>query len=290
METRDTVAGWDVFISYASEDRSEVAGPLARTLSDLGLKVWYDQTELTLGDSLRCKIEEGLSRCRFGVVILSPDFFRKHYPNRELAGLAQREIEGQNVILPVWHRVTDEQVRQYSPSLADRIAARWQEGVLTVAGKIYDAIHPEVVEELKRAAHSVETLGELRTGGELFAVLSGALAFNFANEDLSDESEVDLVGGFLQQLQDWGDVVSELDVEDRLREEFRIKLSMNNLIDAGWRIFGRQEMRNFENRKSTETWPVAVIVIARQGAREVVNLTGGRLGILRPPKDEVCGG
>jgi len=284
MDTNDTITEWDVFISYASEDRAEVAGPLANTLSDLGLQVWFDQSELTLGDSLRRKIDEGLNRCRFGVVILSPDFFMKHYPNKELDGLAQRELKGRKVILPVWHRVTDEQVREYSPSLADRIAVPWEDGVLTVAAKIYEVIHPEVVEELKRATHSIKTLAELRTGGELFAVLSGALAFNFANEDLTAEPEVDLVGGFLQQLRDCVDIVSELDVEDRLRAEFRIKVSMEELMEAGWRIFGRQEMKRFKFGKSTETWPVAVIVIAREGAREVVRLAGGRFGILRPPK------
>ncbi len=66
---------WDVFISHASEDKETIAKPLAKILIHNGLSVWLDQHELFLGDSLRRKIEEGLSNSRFGVVILSKNFF-----------------------------------------------------------------------------------------------------------------------------------------------------------------------------------------------------------------------
>ena len=89
----------DVFVYYASEDREAVVGPLAAMLSELGLRVWYDQMELRVGDSLRRKIDDGLTRCRFGVVILSESFFGKHYPESELNGLDQREQDGEKVIL-----------------------------------------------------------------------------------------------------------------------------------------------------------------------------------------------
>ena len=51
---------WDVFISHASEDKEEVARPLARALQEEGYCVWLDDNELSLGDSLRLKIDEGL--------------------------------------------------------------------------------------------------------------------------------------------------------------------------------------------------------------------------------------
>lgn len=44
-------AHWDVFISYASEDRDAVAAPLAQSLEELGLRVWFDRSELKVGDS-----------------------------------------------------------------------------------------------------------------------------------------------------------------------------------------------------------------------------------------------
>jgi hypothetical protein len=51
----------------------------------------------------RQSIDSGLARSRFGIVILSEAFFAKHWPQRELDGLAAREVDGVKVILPVWH-------------------------------------------------------------------------------------------------------------------------------------------------------------------------------------------
>src|SRR5207253_6486335 len=112
---------WDVFISHASEDKTEVAVPLADALRRGGVKVWLDRQELRIGDSLREKIDEGLSESRFGIVILSPHFFQKGWPKRELNGLMALEEGGQKVILPVWHTMTKDQVAQYSPILADKL-------------------------------------------------------------------------------------------------------------------------------------------------------------------------
>ena len=82
---------WDVFISYASEDKATVAVPLAEALRQAGVSVWLDAHELRIGDSLSAKIDEGLSLSRFGGVILSPAFLEKHWPKKEFAGLGAKE-------------------------------------------------------------------------------------------------------------------------------------------------------------------------------------------------------
>ena len=133
---------WDVFISYASEDNDLVAAPLVSRLEGAGLRVWWDKFCLKVGDNLRQKIDEGLRQSRYGIVILSSDFFAKHFTNLELDGLAQREVDGQKVILPIWNGLTVEDVRAYSPSLAGRIAARWEDGIDEVVRQLVDVIQP----------------------------------------------------------------------------------------------------------------------------------------------------
>lgn len=114
---------YDVFISHAGEDKDEVVRPLAQSLREMGLVVWYDEFELGIGDSLRRKIDKGLVASRFGVVVLSPAFFQKGWPNYELDGLVTREVAGsKQIILPVWHKVSQAEVMSYSPSLADKLA------------------------------------------------------------------------------------------------------------------------------------------------------------------------
>lgn len=114
--------GYDAFVSHASEDKASLVRPLARALEKMGFRIWYDEFELKVGDSLRKSIDKGLVNSRYGIVILSKAFFSKNWPEYELNALTAREIEGHKVILPVWHNITKEEVLSYSPSLADKFA------------------------------------------------------------------------------------------------------------------------------------------------------------------------
>ena len=112
----------DLFISHASEDKDDFVRPLAHALVAEGLQVWFDEFELRIGDSLRQKIDDGLRRSRFGVVVLSPTFFQKHWTQYEMDGLIARQNSGQRTILPIWHRMTRNEIAEHSPSLLDIIA------------------------------------------------------------------------------------------------------------------------------------------------------------------------
>jgi TIR domain len=112
----------DFFISHASEDKDEFVRPLVERLRELGLSVWYDEFQLRVGDSLRRSIDRGLSSSRYGVVVLSSAFFAKNWPQYELDGLVAKEIAGSKVVLPIWHKVTKDEVMSQSPSLADKVA------------------------------------------------------------------------------------------------------------------------------------------------------------------------
>jgi hypothetical protein len=70
---------WDVFISHASEDKESLVRPLADFLSNLDVRVWYDEMTLKVGDSLGRSIDEGLARSNFGIVVLSKAFLVKGY-------------------------------------------------------------------------------------------------------------------------------------------------------------------------------------------------------------------
>ena len=78
---------YELFISHASEDKEAFVRPLAVWLTQRGVKVWYDEYVLVPGDSIREKINEGLRVCRYGLVVLSPRFYSKSWPQRELNSL-----------------------------------------------------------------------------------------------------------------------------------------------------------------------------------------------------------
>jgi len=133
---------WDVFICHASEDKDAFVRPLTKALEATGLSVWFDEFTLKVGDSLRQRVEGGLANSRYGIVVLSENFFAKKWPQDELDGLASKEIAGAGtkVILPVWYNITFDEVQRRSPMLSGRFAAKSSDGLDTVIRQLRDAM------------------------------------------------------------------------------------------------------------------------------------------------------
>jgi hypothetical protein len=134
-----------LFICHASEDRDDFVRPLAEALSKEYEKIWYSEYELTLGDRLLEKIDQGLATCDFGIVVLSKSFFEKKWPRAELDGLFARETLSRKMILPIWKDITESEVKVYSPILASRLAVSPTAGL------------PKVLEEIGRAVGVFES-------------------------------------------------------------------------------------------------------------------------------------
>jgi len=150
---------YDLFISYASEDKEEVARPMAEKLTSIGYKVWFDEFTLKLGDSLRKTIDHGLALSRFGIVILSPSFFEKSWPQYELDSLVQFELsKGKEIILPIWHGLNHADVCKYSASLANKVAATTSIGIEELCKKIREVVHIQL--EQQKSEHFSEISDE----------------------------------------------------------------------------------------------------------------------------------
>jgi hypothetical protein len=116
----DTQEKWDVFVSHASEDKESFVRPLAAALQSLGVSVWYDEFSLRTGDSLCRSIDKGIAGSRYGLVVISPHFIAKPWPEYELRGLVSREMGEDRVILPIWHGVTRREVSNSARHLPTR--------------------------------------------------------------------------------------------------------------------------------------------------------------------------
>lgn len=252
---------WDAFISYTGEDRDAVAAPLVQLLGHFGLQVWFDKTELRVGDSLRERIDDGLVRSRYGIVVLSHAFFKKHWPIRELNGLAQREVEGQKVILPIWHDIDEAAVRLFSPPLADRVALSWGQGLYEVAIALVSVIRPDVADALKQRASRIVTLSPIRTGSELCSLIAGVHMFQFFNQCVETAEDTEYVAEFLQQAQDWGDIWNDLEAGGRIEAEFSMHKSLARVENAGWTVHGRRVHRRVKIMGG-EAFPGEVALLA----------------------------
>jgi hypothetical protein len=139
---RPSASNFDVFISHASEDKDAFVRPLVAELAKRKVRVWYDETEVKLGNSLRRSIDAGLTKSRFGIVILSPHFFAKKWTQHELDGIIERDMDSQQFLLPVWYKMTHDELVKISPPLADRLAIDSSKfSIAEIAEKLAKEVH-----------------------------------------------------------------------------------------------------------------------------------------------------
>jgi hypothetical protein len=131
---------WDVFICYAHADKA-TASLIAAELEALGIRAWFDKTEVTIGMGIRRSIDYGLAHSRFGVVLMSHTFFDREWPQRELDGIVALQVGGRHQVLPIWHGLSRDDMLRYSPTLADTVAARTGDSTIKeIAAEIARAV------------------------------------------------------------------------------------------------------------------------------------------------------
>jgi len=132
------------FLSHDSRDKDEVARPLVRELDRLLCPVWYDEYSLRVGDSLVESIDRGIRNSPKCILLLSPSFLANPgWTKAEFTAIMNRHSREGLVILPVWHRVSREDVYAYSTFLVDIVALNTAPGIDFVAKDLAKALKPE---------------------------------------------------------------------------------------------------------------------------------------------------
>jgi len=89
------------FICHASANKPFVR-KLCKDLRRFGVRVWIDERELSVGDSLHESITDGLERSDYTIIVLSAIAIKRPWVKKEIAASLHLEIEaGRKKILPV---------------------------------------------------------------------------------------------------------------------------------------------------------------------------------------------
>ena len=141
---------WDVFISHASEDKDTVVRQLAEMLEKLKVKIWYDEFSLKVGDSLSKSIDDGLQKSKFGIVVISKNFLEKRWTDYEYRSLLSKEDNGKKVILPIWHDISKDEVKNFSLYLSDKVALDTSKSSINkIALQLTETIRPDIYQSIK---------------------------------------------------------------------------------------------------------------------------------------------
>lgn len=119
----------DIFICHAREDKPSVVRPLAEAFALAGISCWLDEAEIQWGDSITQKVNEGLRTSRYVLVVFSPAFLIKKWPQRELnASLNQESSSGEIRVLPLLVGDSEAQktIIETYPLMNDKFHLVWQ--------------------------------------------------------------------------------------------------------------------------------------------------------------------
>lgn len=117
-------------------------------------------------------------------------------------------------------------------------------------------------------------LFRLTTGKEILDLIMGAMAYAFDHDELKSQEEVELVGGFLQLAQDWGDLGDVLEAGGRVQTAYELTTSLQELEEAGFFVFGGREVQLLEGGAQAEpsNWPVVVMRVLRKDNQSIMNI------------------
>lgn len=102
------------FLSHAHADKEAFVKKLHESFKKLGIKIFYDTDSIEWGDDWARKIAEGLAKCRFGVIVISKDFYNRTWTEKELKSLLVRQNNnGENVILPVLYNTSIDELKNH---------------------------------------------------------------------------------------------------------------------------------------------------------------------------------
>ena len=118
----------DVFLSHSNYDKP-VVRELAERLRTDGVRVWYDEWEIKLGDSIFSKVEAALQQSRVLVLCMSQHAFGSDWATLESQTFRFRDpLNKQRRFIPV--RLDETQPKS---SLAEFMNAGWRQRFTTTS-------------------------------------------------------------------------------------------------------------------------------------------------------------
>lgn len=153
------------------------------------------------------------------------------------------EISNLLLLCRVHHKMVDDQYETYTTELLRGIKSSHEKWVESKFRDKED-IPPVKIKRLKSEIPS--QLLAMTSGRDLFNLASNCHgSYQHYSDNLTDE-EVEAVGGFLQNLQDWIDFASDLEPIDKVRATKAIDDEIKQLKSVGFLVFAAIEKQRLE--------------------------------------------
>jgi len=130
----------DVFLCHAWDDRKDAAKELHDLLESKGVSVWFSEKDVLLGSSLLREIDKGLAKSKVGIVLVTPSFLERV----KAEGIADKELSAllaRDLLVPIVHNTTFEELREVSPLLGSRSGLNTiEESMIEISDKLAELV------------------------------------------------------------------------------------------------------------------------------------------------------
>lgn len=182
------------------------------------------------------------------------------------------EYENLILLCRIHHKMVDDQEETYTADILRQVKSNHE---IWVTQKLSDKSHIPKPLKFRRVKQNIPPfLSRLISGKEVLDLVMGCLAFSMDNDELKSETEVALVGDFLQTVRDWGDIGDDLEPTDRVSTAYSLTQSLQELEKAGFYVFGGREVQLLEGGIQSESsdWPVAILKVLRNDSDRIIKV------------------
>jgi hypothetical protein len=185
----------------------------------------------------------------------------------------ERLDEPENLILlcRIHHKMVDDQYETYVADVLSKLKVnheKWVSSTLSGGSQI-----PPV--RIRRVRENIPYfLVRLVSGRDIMAVVGGAYQSSFDHDEPRSAEEADLLGLFLQEVQDCAEFWNDTEAGERVKATFGLSERIRELENAGFWVFGTREIRRIEGGVgSPSPWPIAILKVVRCNSEEINTLT-----------------
>ena len=177
------------------------------------------------------------------------------------------------LLCKVHHKLVDDQQSKYTSEFLKKLKSKhegWVSDQLDSSGP-----SPRPVRVRQVPENIPKVFPRIRSGKEVLDIVTDALAYAPAYDELRNKAEDQLVAGFLQEAQDWGELGLE-SVSDTMHAARRLDEHVRELEKAGFWVFGCREKQVLEGGNGLpRDWPVAHLRVLRTTNPEIIDMDDG---------------
>jgi hypothetical protein len=170
----------------------------------------------------------------------------------------------------VHHKMIDDQATTFTTDILRQLKSNHE---IMISEKLSDQKKPKPV-RLRRIKKNIpDYLVRVTTGKQLVDLIAGAYAISIDHDEPNSQDEVDLIGGFLQNVSDYMDILDfASEPGERVESAFHLTELIKDVEEKGFFVFGARELQLLEGGIDDvpSNWPVAIVHVLRNDNKAII--------------------